>query len=166
VFVRRNEMSKSIGLACATALLLLFAGPRSGRFSKYKTVEAYEIRPGILMMPSYSDDGQVCEIGLQKLHYSPEMIRLDSSLSREEIDRILEEPVPADERGPRSKDFKRELITIVGPEMTTDTEYENVSIQIHSHVLHASRKSEVVDDIAATIKWKNRKCHADPASRH
>jgi len=118
------------------------------------------------MMPSYSDDGQVCEIGLQKLHYSPEMIRLDSSLSREEIDRILEEPVPADERGPRSKDFKRELITIVGPEMTTDTEYENVSIQIHSHVLHASRKSEVVDDIAATIKWKNRKCHADPASRH
>jgi hypothetical protein len=47
------------------------ASAQSSRFSKYKTVEAYEIGPGILMMPNFSSDGQVCEIGLEILHYSP-----------------------------------------------------------------------------------------------
>jgi hypothetical protein len=156
-------MSKIVGLACTAMLLLLFARPQSGRFSKYKTVEAYEIRPGILIMPSYSDDGQVCEIGLEKVHYSPELIRLDPSLSRKEIDQIADELVPANERGSRSKEFGRDLITIVGHGMTTNADYENVSIQIYGNVLRPSRKSTTVDDIAATIKWKNRKCHAAPA---
>lgn len=104
------------------------------------------------MMPSYSDDGQVCEIALDKVHYTPELIRLDPSLSCKEIDQIFEELVPADERGPKSKDFEGNLITIVGHGMTTNMDYENVSIQIYSNALRASKKSEVVDDIAATIK--------------
>ena len=158
-------MSKIIGLACTAAVLFLFVGQQSGRFAKYKTVEAYEIRPGILMMPSYSDDGQVCKIGLEKVHYSPELIRLDPSLSREEIDQVYEELVPADERGPRSKGFERDLIIIDGPGMTTNIEYENVSIQISSHVLRASRKNMAVNTIAATIIWKQRKCHTAPPSR-
>jgi hypothetical protein len=93
------DMSKLIGLALAAVLLLPSANPVREQFAKYKAVEAYEIRPGVLMMPRYSSDGQVCEIGLEKLHYSPEIIRLDSSLSREEVDQVLEELVPANERG-------------------------------------------------------------------
>src|SRR5271154_3302293 len=75
-FVRRSDMLKLIVLAFAAVLLLAAANPEHDKFAKYKSVEAYEIRPGILMMPRYSSDGQVCQIGLEKLHYSPETIRL------------------------------------------------------------------------------------------
>jgi hypothetical protein len=153
-------MSKIVGLTCAAMLLLLTAAaPQSGQFSKYKAVEAYEIRPGILMMPRYSADGQVCEIGLEKLHYSPEIIRLDSSLSRAEIDQLFNELVPADERGPRSKDFERDLITQEGGGITTTAVFENVTIQIFGKDLSAPHKHEIVeDDIVAIVRWKNRKC--------
>jgi hypothetical protein len=152
-------MSKVIGLACTSILLLSFVSPQSSRFSAYKAVEAYEIRPGILMMPRYSDNGQVCEIGLERRHYSPEIIRLDSILSREEIDQIFEELVPANERGPRSKDLAGNLITLGGHSITTNIDFENVSIQVFSEELPASNQREIVErDIVATAHWKNRKC--------
>jgi hypothetical protein len=152
-------MSKLIGLAFAAVLLLPFANPVREKFAKYKTIEAYEIRPGILMMPRYSSDGQVCEIGLEKLHYSPEMIRLDSSLSRKEIDQIFEELVPANERGPRSKDFGGALITQGGHSLTTNIDFENVSIQIYSGASRASdQRGITADDVVARIIWKNRRC--------
>jgi hypothetical protein len=152
-------MSKLIGLAFAAMFLLPSASPVRENFAKYKAIEAYEIRPGILMMPRYSINEQICEIGLEKLHYSPETIRLDSSLSRKEIDQVLEELVPANERGARSKDFGGTLITQGGHSITTNTEYENVSIQVYSDASRVSGQSGITaDDVVATIKWKNRKC--------
>ena len=155
-------MSKFASLACTAMLLLLAANPQNDKhdkFSKYKTVEAYEIRPGILAMPSYAEDGQVCEIGLEKRQYSPEIIRLNPSLSREEINQIADELAPANERGPKSKDFARDLMAVSGGGMTTISTYENVTIQIHSAVSPTSKKHGIIaDDIAATIKWTNRKC--------
>jgi hypothetical protein len=152
-------MSKLIGLCfAATTLLLLSANPAHEKFAKYKAVEAYEIRPGVLMMPRYSADGQVCEIGLEKLHYSPETIRLDSSLPRKEIDQVFDELVPADERGPKSKDPFGTLITQGGQSFTTNVDFENVSIQIYGSASSASKGGTTVDEVAATLKWKNRKC--------
>jgi len=66
-------------------LLLSSANPVDGRFARYKQIEAYEIRPDILMMPSYTSDGQICEIGLEKRQYSPAMVRLEPSLTRRSI---------------------------------------------------------------------------------
>jgi hypothetical protein len=152
-------MLKMIGLACTSVLLLSFTGAQVSRFSGYKVVEAYEIRPGILMMPRYSDNGQVCEIGLERRHYSPEQIRLYSSLSRKEIDQLFEELVPVNERGRRSKDFGGNLITQSGHSITTNMDFENVSIQIFGQELRASSPGEIAeDDIVATVHWKNRKC--------
>jgi hypothetical protein len=152
-------MAKLIGLAFAASLLLLSANPDRERFGKYKVIEAYEIRPGILIMPRYSADGQVCEIGLEKRHYSPEIIRLESSLSRKEIVQVFDELVPADERGPRSKDFGGILITRSGNSITTNIDFANVSIQIVSKALPASSHGEIAEgDITATVHWKNRKC--------
>ena len=152
-------MSRSVGLACTVVLLLLSARPQSDRFSRYKSVEAYEIRPGILIMPRYSDDGRICEVGLERLHYSPAQIRLDSSLSRKEIDQIFEELVPANERGPKSKDFGADLISRGGGSVTTNAEFENVSIQIFGEELPMSSPREIAAaDIVATVRWKNRNC--------
>jgi len=158
--VRRVEMSRFIGLACVCMLLFPVIRPQGGdRFSKYQPVEAYEIRPGILMMPRYSSDRQVCEVEIEKRHYSNGTVYLDSTLPRDTIIQIIEELVPLGERGPREKDFETDLILHTGPGMTTSSEYENVSIQIYSEVLPASRKGNTVrGDIIALVHWKNRNC--------
>jgi len=152
-------MSRLVGLAFAVALLLSSANPVREAFSRYKVIEAYEIRPGILVMPRYSADGQLCEVGLQRRLYSPGKVRLDASLSRKEIDQVFEELVPDDERGPRSKDFGGALITRAGHGITTTIDFQNVLIQFFSEELSASKESEVTGgDVVATIHWKNRQC--------
>ena len=139
---------------------VLFSLPfNSGRedFAKYKAVEAYEMRPGILMMPRYSADGHVCEIGLEGLHYSPGLIRLDSGLSRTVIDQIFGELVPEDERGPRTKSFDG-LIHQDGHVLTETTDFERVSLQFVSGVLSNSKRGTTIGTTIAVIHWKSRKC--------
>jgi hypothetical protein len=129
------------------------------RFAKYRKIEAYEVRPGILMMPRYTADNEVCEIGLEKLHYSPSLIRLDFGLSRKEINEILDELVPADERGKPSNDTVGNLITRGGHSLTTNIEFENVLIQIYGATSPSDRKNEItVNEVIATVKWKHRIC--------
>jgi hypothetical protein len=135
-----------IVLAGSSVLLFLAAKPQSNKFSKYKSIEAYEVRPGILMMPRYTEDGQVCEIGLEKRHYMPERINLDSLLLLKDVYEIADELVPSNERGPRKLNTQGPYYTensIYHDEIYMD--YENVSI-------------ERVETVAAVIKWKNRKC--------
>jgi hypothetical protein len=152
-------MSKLVCLIFAAAFLLPLAKRQDDQFLKYKAVEAYEVRPGILLMPRYSENGEICEIGLERRHYSPEKIYLDSTLSREEIGQIADELAPANERGPKASGIEGAYTSIAGHGLTSVTEYENISIQIYGDVLPHSRKNEIVaNDIAATIKWKNRKC--------
>jgi hypothetical protein len=151
-------MSKLIG-SVAVVLLLAVVNPAREKYAKYKSIEAYEIRPGILMMPRYSADGQVCEIGLEKLHYSTEKIMLDSSLSRQAINQIFDELVPSDERGPRPQNpIARGMDYLSGNSWVSDEEYENVSIQIYGGASSASKTGTTADGVAATLKWKNRKC--------
>ena len=127
-------------------------------FSKYKTVEAYEIRPGILMMPRYTDDGRVCEIGLEPLRYTPKEIEVDPSLPRQTIDQIVDELAPAAERGPRAKFFgSADAILFGGVTASTNVYYENVSVFMESRGV--SNPSEF---IAVVIRWKNRQCRATP----
>jgi hypothetical protein len=150
-------MSKLIGLAC-TVIVFFAMRSQSDKFPRYKAVEAYEIRPGILMMPSYAADGQVCEIGLERHHYSPEMIHLDSGLSRKEIDEIVDELAPERERGPKEGGLLGDLISINGGSVTTSLTYENISVEIYSTLLPTKKLQIAEEGVAATIKWKNRKC--------
>lgn len=130
-----------------------------GQFKRYKAVEAYEIRPGVLMMPRYDSAGQMCEIGLEKLHYSPEVIRHGSDLSRKEIDEITSELAPADERGPESEILAGSEITLTdGGASTTISDYENVTIEIHAWQLRSGKKVSTVEQDAVVIRWKHREC--------
>lgn len=147
-------MSKLIRVAWIALLLFPAAEAQSDHFPQYKSVEAYEIRPGILMMPRYAADGRVCEVGLEPLHYTPEEIHSNPSLPRQAIDQIVDELAPAAERGPRTKLFGgRDIIELGGLTVTTVVEYENVSVQIASR--DSSDPSEYV---AVVIRWKNRTC--------
>jgi hypothetical protein len=150
-------MAKLLGLICAL-LLFLTPSPQKNTIAKYKAVEAYEVRPGILMFPRYSEDGQVCEIGLERRHYSPEKVTLYSTLSHEEIDAIVNELAPASERGPRSQNPLDDLMLVGGHGMTTFEKYENVTVEIESAVIANSKNKNTVDNVAAIIQWKHRKC--------
>jgi hypothetical protein len=128
-------------------------------FKKYKAVETYEVRPGILMMPRYAPNGQVCEIGLEVRHYSPDLIRHDS-LSRKDIDEIAEELAPPAERGaklPLGAD-DNELMIASGQGVTRILDYENITIQIYEWVMQSHRNEGVVEQDAAMIRWKHRRC--------
>jgi hypothetical protein len=153
-------MFKLAGLVCASLFLLFVASPQNNKFSKYKVVEAYEIRPGILMMPKYAEDGQVCEIGLERRRYSPETIRLDADIPETDVTEIVDELAPDAEKGPRNKGtLPFDLIETDGGAMTTIRDYENVSVQIFSHVLNNERRGTKVEpNVAVAIKWKNRTC--------
>jgi hypothetical protein len=139
-------MTKLIGLTCALALLVVPAKLRNGPFSKYKRVEAYEVRPGILMMPRYAADGQVCMAVLQKDHYVDGVKELDSTLPREAIMQIFDELALPAERGPLTlnKEFDR-LEFYGGNTVTAFHDYKNVSIDI-------SRPASSPGDIVAVIQ--------------
>lgn len=150
-------MSKMALLGFLLLLLSSPGHPTGGKFAKYKQVEAYEIRPGILVMPSYTNDGQLCEMGLEQRQYSPELIRLDPSLTRGEIDEIFDEFVPESERGAKSD----ELVSVDGGGITTIETFTNVWVKIYGKDLSpADRKRHKIVErvVTATVQWKNRKC--------
>jgi len=140
------------------SFLLLTLYPQKDVFTKYKAVEAYEAQPGILAFPTYAEDGRVCEIGIERRHYSPELIKLDPSLSREEIDKTVDELAPPAVRGQKWDSPLNDIMLVAGRGRTTVVEYENVSVQIESAVIGVPGKEKTVDNVAAVIQWKNRKC--------
>ncbi len=154
-----------VGLV-SSAVSTLGAGPQTEHqlFKRYKAVEAYEIRPGVLMMPRYDSMGQVCEIGLEELHYSPEVVRRGSGWigretrhgsdwSRTEIDEIVAELAP--ERGARTD---HEETSLDGDTTTTTFGYENVTIEIHASQQKSSQKDSTVEQDAVVIRWNHRAC--------
>jgi len=122
-------MLNLIGLSLALLLQLNAGMDAKQQFAKYPKIEAYEIRPDILMLPRYTADGEVCALGLQRLHYSPEMIRVDSDMTGEGIDKILDELAPAAERGKPSEVVPRGLYTRSGQSMFYSIDYEYIDIQ-------------------------------------
>ena len=137
------------------AALLLFVRPQNDKFSRYKNIEAYEVRPGILMMPRYTEDGQVCEITLEKHHYSNGTANLGSTIPRETFIELVDELVPRSERGRQTMNFGKEYMSAYGGNgVATFAEYENVSIEISGIASPVASAG----DIVAMIKWKKRTC--------
>jgi hypothetical protein len=58
-------------LGFVLATFCLAQSPHKNKIlAHFKAIEAYEVRPGILLQPRYTAEGQICEIGLERLHYS------------------------------------------------------------------------------------------------
>ena len=154
-------MLKFTAVASALMALLLFVRPEQDKFSKYKAVETYEIRPGILMMPKYTEDGQVCQITLEKHHFSDETANLSSTIPRETFTQLVDELAPPSERGRQTMNFGREYMSSYsGESVTTFAEYENLSIDIYGKASHQCGAGDVV----AVIQWKKRTCASSTAN--
>jgi hypothetical protein len=112
------------------------------------------------MMPTFSTDGQLCEIGLERLHYTPGKITLSSDLSRQEIYQIIDELAPLNERGAKATNpLEQGVVDREGNALVSSEEYENVSIRIYSEASPGSSQHEIsATDVVATVTWKHRKC--------
>jgi hypothetical protein len=152
-------MKKLVGFGLAIVFGASFVAAQE-RFDKYRKVEGYEVRPGVLVTPRFTADRQLCEIGIERRGYSPEVIRL-SSMTREEIESIVDELVPLAERGNPMRDFPSGLVSIDGSAETSWEEFENVSIQISLSVpysLKNNKKYIPPSVMVGLVKWKNRTC--------
>jgi hypothetical protein len=127
--------------------------------NKYPVVNAYQVRPGIVMTAKYADDGQVCEMVLEKRHKTTDGADFDSTIPHEVVRQLLDELVPTAERGKTTKRYFRgsdSESTILGNVEITESEYENVSIRIFGGVSSPGLSGDVV----ITIRWKKRTCAA------
>jgi len=115
-------------------------------------VKEYEVRPGILMTATYSDDGQVCKMYVERRHFSETGCDQRLYLSPEVIIELIDVLVPTELRGGKTKGDGFSRITGQVSEQIYD--YENVSIT----VLASAASSECNGDAALIIKWKNRAC--------
>lgn len=150
----------------ALCLMAIFCAAAHGQTAadisnKYPVVNAYEVRPGILMTAKYAEDGQVCEMTLEKRHKTPDKTDFGSTIPREVIKQLIDELAPASERGRPAKRYLRgeSESTISGNIEITESEYENISIQILG-----SLSPTEFGDVVAAIRWKKRTCATPQAA--
>jgi len=145
-----------MNLGCL-ALLVLVTASASDEFKRFQAVEAYEVQPGILMMPIYSSKGAVCKIVLEKRHYSSNEIDLDAEMSHQQIWQVFDQLVPKKDRGQSTLDLgdMGELTTTAGVSTTTIADYENVSLEMEGKTKEAGDQEYVV----AIIRWKRKNCN-------
>ncbi len=153
-------MGKVIGFLSMIALMVTSVKLSSNWIAKYPAVETYEIRPGIVMMPRYSKDGKVCEIGIERRHYIDRGIDVETQLWDDQINNIMDELVSPDERGaklPKGPGLT-DMINIDGVVITRNYDYQNVSIIIYGTATRVSKKKDNIEDLGAIVRWKNREC--------
>jgi hypothetical protein len=117
--------------------------------AKYgSAMEAYEIRPHILMTVKYTEDAQVNEYVIEGRHTSKDGVRGDSLMSQETARQIIDEVVPMSQRGR----YISSLQFTSGCNGLRNEVYEWVEIQT-SHICESSNGNSVASII---IRWKNR----------
>jgi len=86
-------------LIASIGFLFFVNGQATGKLQKYHAVEAYEIRPGVIVNPIYSANHTVCELSIERRHYSNNVVDMDALMSKEQIMSIFDELVSREERG-------------------------------------------------------------------
>ena len=146
-------MLRTFVLGCFLGAITLAGAQHASKFSMYRTVEAYEARPGILVLPRYTNTGQVCEVAIQRLHYHDEEVDLFSNLPEPQLLQVIDELAPASERGPKD-DTLGNLVTGSGRSVIIHRYYANVTITLYI----MSGSSEGDGNLVALIQWNNRVC--------
>jgi hypothetical protein len=122
---------------------------------KYPKVNAYLVRPNILLAAKYSTDGRVCEMALQPVRWTNDNTVLLFPLSEGETIRVVEEIVPESERGKKlggllGTDAK--LSVYHGHSFTTPYTYEKITVNF------AGTTDKGGADMVAVVTWRDRSC--------
>lgn len=145
-------------LLVSICLLVSVATPSSDRFRNYHAVKAYAIRPGIIMTPFYATNGDLCEISIEKRHYSDNRVDMDAAMPEEQIISMFDELVPEEERG--GLKFNLPPGSEMGESdfgmLTTFIPYKNVTLLMDGKKDRPDRQKY----IAAIISWNKQTCKA------
>lgn len=146
-------MRQIILLGAVGFITILAASDRSARFARYPAVESYTVRSGILMVPKYAGDGEVCEIGLEPLHFHDGMIEMGTTQFGKQLAELFDELAPIPERGRRTDELG-DSVTSSGGLIEVQKSYENVEFATYN----SEDQSSGTRDVVAVIKWTKRKC--------
>ena len=140
----------SLVLFCAPVL-----GQTSGDLEKRfgPPVQAFEVARGVLMIPKFAEDGQLCEAVLESRHKVEKGFDLNDTLTDETVEQIVGILVPVSERGKKNNPYGFSMF--MGQSYQTDYGYENVM------VIGAGCRKCLEKNMAVFIKWKNRVCKGE-----
>lgn len=126
----------------------------AGLSATYPVVISYEVRPGILMIPRYTADGQVCEMSFARQHMTRSGVCLDSRISDKLANDIVNELAPPAARGEELHEPPHPSGVVVTAGRTDITLYNYENLEVTFATLSGERPGVV----AAVISWKNRTC--------
>jgi hypothetical protein len=146
-------------LITSICLLAFAVGPSSDRFRKYHAAEAYEIRPGVMISPVYTASHDVCEISIERRHYSNNNVDMDALMSKGQILSLFDELVPKEERGGPAGRLPPDTEITEGDlgMLRTRIPYENVTLAFFGKKDSPERQKY----IAAIISWNKLQCNAN-----
>ena len=115
-------------------------------------IKLYKIQPDLLMTAKYAEDGQVCTMYVERRRVSDRGIDLRVGFSEGEVGRLIEELVPAVERGAKGK--ADGLLRITGRLAERFYDYENVTVILAETAAPDAQNAGGV----LIVRWKHRPC--------
>ena len=155
-------MLRVVGLALCVLLMLDICTAEQSA-GAYKKIVAFEVRPGVLMLPKFAPDGRVCKVAIEKLHYRDGgLVDLDTGLSRVEIASILSELAPGADLKKLSGNGPGAYMRQSGVGLVTTIEFDDFVVKIYGLVSKAGRTRERdLTEVVVVARWKGRKCAGD-----
>lgn len=139
-------------LACFLLLMLPIPAQTADQLAQeYRPVVAFEARPGILLVPRFADNGEVCEIKLERVQSLENQAENDAEKSSRTFKVLVDEIAPPNERGREARYFLPDS-EVIGESSRIVRDFDNVVIEEDGTI---SSGLEMV-----AIRWKWRTCAA------
>lgn len=116
--------------------------------SKYAHHETYDVRSGAQMTAKFASNGLICEMRLEPAHFNNNAVSF-IGLDRDDIRGLLDELVPASERGEEDKNDRSNGM-VIGLGQTMEEVYAYTNVRMHVLSSHGSA--------VAYVKWRHREC--------
>ncbi len=122
--------------------------------ARFKKLTVFEVRPGIVASSTFSDDGNVCRLTIEKMRsLDPGNSDLGHMIPSAEVNPLVDEVVPPSERGKASKYLNAES-WIAGGGAFIKQDYENVSVGVYG----TASADQPNGAALIVITWRNRTC--------
>lgn len=148
-------------LGISSLVVVILGVPATHQFrASYPSVESYEIRPGVLAMPKYANDGELCQVSIEKLHIQQNGVELGvPTMSRQTVLKMIDELAPPSERGRAISQLAGfDYIDVInGTADVAAANYQNVSVKIYG-------STSAPGDVAVVLVWKRKACGSSKSS--
>lgn len=152
-------MKWSLGISSLVVVILGLPATHQP-LAGYPRMESYEIRPGVLAMPKYADDGELCQVSIEKLHIQQSGVELGvPTIPRETVLKMIDELAPPSERGKAISQLAGfDYIDVInGTADIAAANYEKVLVQIYG-------STSLPGDVAVVLRWKKKACASSKSS--